>query len=191
MGGIGSSPGKRKVHLLAEDYPVIKVDRLQRSGALVAGAVTTLQWPDLVVTIRAEHTRILISLEGSSETLVQFEHQPSTGGGDYPLFNCPACSRVVRHLYIKAGRLGCRKCFRLEYASRHLHRSNPVVHQIIRLRAKLGAELAPFGSLPPRPRRYPQHCRYDRIVEQIRVEEAKVLARFGQTMAAVARRHRT
>jgi hypothetical protein len=186
MGGIGSG-AERKPRLLVEQHHALDVYDLYRRGALVAGAVTALQWPDLVVRIRGEIGRIFIAVNGGVEVLVQIGREPANYGGDRPSFRCPVCDRRCLHLFLM-DRIACRTCAGLDYASRH---RDTMVHQVIRLRRQLGAEdLNPFGSLPPRPR-YPANRTYDRLVARIQAAEARVFARFGQTVAAIARRHRS
>jgi hypothetical protein len=71
------------------------------------------------------------------------------------------------HVYLR--QLACRRCSRLDYSSRHLHRSVPGLNRLRYLRRKLGLELRPFAPIPPRPS---SHTRYNRIVAEIRALEA-------------------
>src|SRR5215813_15432770 len=63
-----------------------------------------------------------------------------------PWFECPLCGRRCRHVYL-LDPIACRRCHRLDYASRHLYRQTPAVHRVARLRRKLGADLRPFAPL--------------------------------------------
>ena len=67
-----------------------------------------------------------------------------------PWFECPACGRRCKHLYLDA--LACRVCCRLDYASRHLHRQVPGVHRVMRWRRMIGIDPHPFAAIPKRPR---------------------------------------
>src|SRR5215831_1151129 len=81
-------------------------------------------------------------------------------------FECPVCARRCRHLYLR--QLACRRCSRLDYSSRHLHRSVPGYGRLLYLRRKLGLELRPFAPIPPRPS---SHVRYHRLVAEIHALE--------------------
>jgi hypothetical protein len=92
--------------------------------------------------------------------------EPMAGVGR-PWFECPRCRVRCRHLYLR--QLACRRCSRLDYASRHLHRSVPGLNRLLYLRRKLGLDPKPFSPIPPRPR---HHTRYRRIADEIRALEA-------------------
>src|SRR5262249_61087961 len=62
-----------------------------------------------------------------------------------PWFECPACGRRCKHLYLDA--LACRVCCRLDYASRHLHRQGPAVHRVLRWRRMIGSDPHPVAAL--------------------------------------------
>lgn len=81
-------------------------------------------------------------------------------------FQCVGCGRRVRHIYLDEVR--CRVCLRLDYCSRHLHRSTPSVHRIMRWRRQLGIDPHPFAPIAKRKR---HHLRYHRIVARILIEE--------------------
>jgi hypothetical protein len=73
-------------------------------------------------------------------------------GSERPWFECPICSQRCRHVYLR-DRIACRRCLKLDYASRHLRRQTPGVGRVERLRRKLGGcELKPFAPLPPQRR---------------------------------------
>jgi hypothetical protein len=175
--------------LFLENHPAIGVYDLYRRGALVHGAVTVLQWPQLTVRVRADHGRLFIAVDGGLEEMVLLEHLPCFHGGDRPLLLCPACSRRVWNLHARNGRLGCRLCLGLSYARRHVHRWCPALYRVRRLRARLGAEPVPFAPLPPR-RWFQHHRTYDGLIRRLEAEEAKVLARFAQTITELAHLHR-
>jgi hypothetical protein len=95
-----------------------------------------------------------------------------------PWFECPCCHGRCRHLYLR--QMACRRCSRLDYSSRHLHRQTPAVHRIARLR-RIGASLVPFSPIPPKPR---YTTRY-RVVAQIRALEASLLGHLRGDICAV------
>jgi hypothetical protein len=172
--------------------PRLNVHQLHQAGALVAGAVSRWRWPHPVapldVRARCDGGRLLLSLDGGAEVSVVIAREPGTLGNDYPVFECPGCGVRRWNLHVKDGRLACRLCHRLRYASRHANRWSPALRRAAKLRRRLGAELAPFGSLPPRPRRYPSFLVYDRLVAQLAVYEGKAQAAFGDMLAAIERR---
>jgi hypothetical protein len=100
-------------------------------------------------------------------------------------FRCPNCSQRCRHLYLPE--LACRKCCKLDYASRHTHRSVPGLHRIRWLRRLIGVDERPFTLLPRRQR---HHLRYNRLVEEIRVLEAKLVGHLGEINRTLERRVR-
>jgi len=101
-----------------------------------------------------------------------------------PWFECQ-CGRRCKHLYPDA--LACRTCCGLDYASRHLHRSVPGVHRVMRWRRQLGIDPHPFAAIPKRPR---HHTRFHRIVAQIRDEESKLVGHLGGVTRDLERRAR-
>jgi hypothetical protein len=102
-----------------------------------------------------------------------------------PWFECASCGRRCRHIFLDE--LACRKCLRLDYASRHLHRQTPGVHQVERLRRKIGADPHPFAPLPKRP---DHHVRFHRIVARIRMEETGLVEHLGGIVHDLRRRIR-
>ena len=83
-------------------------------------------------------------------------------------FACPACRRRCRHVYLPE--LACRRCASLDYACRHLHRTVPGFHRVMRLRRKLGADPHPFSPLPAR--RQGRSCAYhEQLVAMIHAAE--------------------
>ena len=100
-----------------------------------------------------------------------------------PWFECPICQRRCRHLYLC--QLACRRCCRLDYSSRHLHRSVPGFGRILYRRRKIGVGLRPFSPIPPRPRR---NTRYWRTVAQIRAIEARLVGHLKTDINEVLER---
>jgi hypothetical protein len=85
-----------------------------------------------------------------------------------PWFECPLCGRRCRHVYL-LDPIACRRCHRLDYASRHLYRQTPAVHRVARLRRKLGANPRPFAPVPARPTG--RKAYHERPVAKIHAEE--------------------
>jgi hypothetical protein len=100
-------------------------------------------------------------------------------------FECPACHRRCKHIYLD--KLACRICCHLDYASRHLHRSVPGVHRIMRWRRMIGIDPHPFAPIPKRQR---HHTRFHRIVARIRFEESKLVEHLGGVIRDLERRAR-
>jgi hypothetical protein len=120
---------------------------------------------------------------GNPILVVWDEHMP---GASRPWFECPLCGRRCRHVYL-LDPIACRRCHRLDYASRHLYRQTPAVHRVARLRRKLGADQAPFASLPPRP---PGRSKayHDRLVAKIQAEEQALVEHLGTITRDLERR---
>ena len=145
------------------------VHRLAASGDLPRGAAS-----------------VVVAIGGSTQTL-RIAHVPCVLGSDFALWRCE-CGQRRRHLYFVKGRFVCRGCGNVAYASRHVN-WGPAFRQVTELRKRLGADPRPFTPLPPRPKRYPQHARYDRLVARIAAAEALALSTLGKlTLAADVRR---
>ena len=112
---------------LVENRLRLDAFKLNRIGAFAEGAVTRLKWGDHGGCLLARHTPNIL-VNGNS-ILVTWDEQARAW------FECPACGRRCKHLYLDA--LACRICCRLDYASRHLHRSVPGVHRVMRWRRKI------------------------------------------------------
>ena len=85
-------------------------------------------------------------------------------------FACPRCARGCRILYRDPEFVvACRLCCKLEYSSRHLYRSLPSLHRVIRLRRQLGIDPRPFTAIPKPKQRL--ELRWRRVVARILVEE--------------------
>src|SRR5262249_43787989 len=88
-----------------------------------------------------------------------------------------------KHIYLDA--IACRICCRLDYASRHLHRSVPGVHRVMRWWRMIGVDPHPFAAIPKRPR---HHTRFHRIVARIRATESKLVGHLGGITRDLERR---
>jgi hypothetical protein len=102
-----------------------------------------------------------------------------------PWFEYPVCRRRVKHIYFDV--VACRICCRLDYASRHLHRSLPGVHRTMRWRRQIGVDLHPFAPLPTRPK---HHTRFHHIAALIVAEENKLIDHLGGVVHDLRRRAR-
>jgi hypothetical protein len=112
-------------------------------------------------------------------------------GVDRPWWSCPLCSARCRFVYLSGGTIACRRCLRLDYASRHLRRQTPGVGRVERLRRKLGdCEARPFAPLPVRVRRGRSRAYHDALVARIHDEEAALLAHLGSIVHDLKRRIR-
>src|SRR5262249_2630118 len=163
--------------LLVEANRRLDAWHLLQCGALVEGETTQLQGylvgrqtPDILV----DGTRVTVTWD-----------EPMAGVGR-PWFECPACGRRCRYVSLR-GVAACRTCHRLDYASRHLHRSVPGVHRVMRWRRIIGVDPHPFAAIPKRPRR---HTRFHRIVARIRAEESKLVGHLSGIAHDLERRAR-
>jgi hypothetical protein len=112
-------------------------------------------------------------------------------GVDRPWFVCPAgCGQRVRFLYLR-DRIACRRCYRLDYSSRHLRRQTPGVGRVERLRRKLGhCEPKPFAPLPARIRRGRSRAYHDALVAAILDQEQALLGHLQTVTRDLERRIR-
>jgi hypothetical protein len=83
--------------------------------------------------------------------------------------------------------LACRVCCRLDYACRHLYRTVPNLHRVMRLRRLIGVDQRPFTPLPKRPR---HHIRFHRIAAEIRTLEHGLVGHLGGINRDLERRAR-
>ena len=161
---------------LVENRLRLDAFKLNRLGAFVEGAVTRLAWGENTYQLARHTPNILVN---GNSILVTWDEQAR------PWFECPACGRRCKHLYLDA--IACRICCRLDYASRHLHRQVPGVHRVMRWRRMIGIDPHPFAAIPKRPR---HHTRFHRIVARIRVEESKLVGHLGGVTRDLERRAR-
>jgi hypothetical protein len=151
-------PGDR----IVEANPRLDIWMLLQCGALTEGTTTALRWGEKGSQLLRRAPNIFVD---GNPILVVWD-EPMSGVGRC-WFECPRCSQRCRHIYVR--QLACRRCSRLDYSSRHLHRSVPGLNRLRYLRGKLGLELRPFAPIPPRPS---SHTRYHRIVAEIHALEA-------------------
>ena len=161
---------------LIENRACLDVFWLNRIGAFTEGTITELRWGKKPYQLARQTPDILVN---GNRVPIAWDVQGR------PWFVCPGCGQHRQHLYLDE--LLCRRCAGLDYISRHLHRSTPGVHQVVRLRRKIGADQRPFAPLPERPE---HHVRFHRIVARIRNEEAGLVEHLGSIVHDLDRRIR-
>ena len=103
------------------------------------------------------------------------------------VFICPDCQNARYKLFEVASRWACYRCHGLTHASRHVHRTIPNYHRLMRLRRKIGADPRLFTPIEPRSSR---QRRYWRIVAEIRRLEAGLVQHARRDVCDVLeRRH--
>jgi hypothetical protein len=168
--------------LIVEANPRLDAFWLNRIGALVRGTTTELQWGHGGGCLLAHG--VDIELEGVRIPLIWDEPMEDV---ERPWFACPVCGRRCRHVYLR-GVIACRRCCRLDYAVRHLHRQVPALARVARLRRRLGdCGLRPFAPLPAR-RRGRSRARHDQLVAMILDEEAKLIGHLQTVTRDLERR---
>ena len=166
---------------IVEANPRLDVWMLLQCGGLAEGATTRLQWGEKGCQLARQTPDIWI--DGARVPVVWDE--PMAGAGR-PWFECPACGRRCRYVYLRDV-IACRTCHRLDYASRHLHRTVAGLHRIRRLRRKIGVDQRPFAPLPRRQR---HHLHYHRIVAEITRLERGLVNYLGSINRDLDRRIR-
>jgi hypothetical protein len=160
-------------HELVESHAFLDINALYQCGGLVPGTETRLQWAEggPVGSLRATHGQIFLT--GSFNQVLPFDWvEVLNGRYERPRWRCPSCQGGAYHLHEKAGVFLCRRCCRYDWRSRHRQRSCPAFARIRRLRKRLNADPNPLAPLPPRPRWRMSRVYYDRLVAQLRCEEA-------------------
>jgi len=163
---------------LIENRPRLDATMLNRSGVLVDGAVTELRSGDGGYRLETHSPNLWVN---GDRVLVVWTDWA------LPWFECPRCHRRCRHIFLDE--LACRKCLRLDYASRHLYRQTPAVHRVARLRRKLGADPHPFAPLPEC-RHAPSRAYYERLVAKVHAEEQALVEHLGTIVHDLRRRIR-
>jgi hypothetical protein len=161
---------------LVENRARLDAFRLNRIGAFVEGAVTELRRGDRGYRLARHTPNILVN--GNPVTVLWDEQAR-------PWFECPACHRRCKHIYFDG--LACRICCRLDYASRHLHRSVPGVHRVMRWRRQIGIDPHPFAPIPKRKH---HHKHYYRTVAKILAKERALLGHLRTVTRDLERRAR-
>ena len=169
---------------LVENWPRLDVWMLLQCGGLAENATTQLQWGEKGCLVARRTPDIWI--DGTRVPVTWDEPMPGVGR---PWFECPACGRRCRHVYLRET-IACRRCHRLQPAVRVLRRQMPGVGRVERLRRKLGGcDVRPFAPLPAR-RRGRSRAYHDKLVALIFAEEAKLISHLGRVVHDLDRRIR-
>src|SRR5215813_4792034 len=184
VGCFGRLDGYHSSHfpldLVVEANPRVDSLMLLQCGGLIEGATTRLQWGEKGCQLASRAPDIWI--DGTRVPVTWDEPLPGVGR---PWFECPMCGRRCRHVYLR-DTIACRRCHKLEHASRHRRRQTPGVGRVERLRRKLGGcDVRPFAPLPP-PRRGRGRAYDEKLVEKIRDEEAKLVSHLGSVVQDLA-----
>ena len=176
MGGPGSG---RYWHYDSKEttdcYRVLDIRRINRDDLLTPGKSFRLNWKFggqilASVDIRTGFHRLILSYRhcrSGEEWIdkcypVDIDWTPCNFGGWRPWFCCPHCYGRVVKLYIGSSGLGCRKCYRMTYASTR----TDAVTRVWRKQEKLEAKLIDDGDQYQKPKG--MHWRtFNRIVDQI------------------------
>jgi hypothetical protein len=133
----------------------------------------------------------VLSYCSPSYTEVALRWRPCRFGGSRPFLVCPRCLRSSLVLYVWGGRLLCRVCARVAYASQRHHRQQRLLRASLKLRVRLGQEPSHrpptlLDPIPERPCGMWQRT-YDRLVERLVTVENAILglanSRLGWLMA--------
>lgn len=163
MGGLGS--GRPPQNRLSNSYKQVTVRKLQQTGALEPGQVTSWQWTERgqVVTfagITAENTglQVLYSWWSVSEDWVcsnwflRLDKTNCNYGGSRPWLLCPTpgCQRRMYILYGDRD-IACRTCRHLSYPSQRVAPPDRFIYRSQKLRLRLGGTADTTLPFPPKP----------------------------------------
>jgi len=148
MGGYGSGRRCYGAKATTDEYLVLDIRRLNRSGSLAAGVSFTATWlrnkEELSASIRGQPAgeQVILAYRYNEEHLeypVQLDWTACNLGGSRPWFLCPVmgCGRRVAVLY--GGPLfACRSCYQLAYPvqrenafSRAVRRANKIRNRLL------------------------------------------------------------
>lgn len=106
------------------------------------------------------------------------------------LWRC-GCGRSAVHIYLPpdGSPAACRRCCKLDYASRRTNRDMPEAARIVKLRQRIGADLRSFSELPPRPK-WKRRVPWVRALRAIAEQEAALAARVTGLADDLERRAR-
>jgi hypothetical protein len=176
--GLGGDPLdlRRPPDRLVETYLVVDVFQLYRLGSLSPGASAVLEIGPVPCRVATDAAGNL-TLDGQPIRLVPHPALPLRA------FECPGCERDCYRLY-RVERWLCRRCAKLDYSSRHRHRSVPGLHRARWLRQRIGAGPL-FSRIESKPLQPHRHWRLaceireieERLIEHLRVDVGDVLER--------------
>jgi hypothetical protein len=161
------------------EHSCVDVFVLRREGLLVVGASAWLETKHGGSRLEAREVG-KIFIDGEPVVLGSHPIWPWAS-----VFLCPQCQQTRQKLFRVAGRWACYRCHGLTHASRHVHRTIPGWHRLMRLRRKIGADPVPFTPIAPRP---VSHRKYWRIVREIRALEAGLVGHVREDVADVLQR---
>jgi hypothetical protein len=104
------------------------------------------------------------------------------------LWRC-SCGRLALHVYFPSdgSPAACRRCCKLDYASRRTNRDLPEVQRIQRLRQRMAADVRPYAALPPRPK-WKRRAPWLRTLQAIAEQEDRLARRFAGMVNDLQRR---
>jgi hypothetical protein len=165
---------------LVENNPRCDVHELARQGLLVVGTRATVGDGE-----ERGGYRLAIPEPG----ILEIDSQPLRLGWHRALplrtFVCPTCNRDCYRLHRVSERWACRKCHRLDYSSRHRHRSIPGFNRAIYLRRRLGVDPQPFAPIAPQPLR---RRRWWKLLLELRAIDGRLVEHLRQDVRAVLER---
>jgi hypothetical protein len=190
MGAFGLLNGWHD-HLVASDqlveaHPMLDVHLLEREGLLVAGTEAQIgDLGDRRPTLEAGKAR---AGESAGQPI---NYRVLPGGGQIELdsqfvsvswhralklrvFICGICGRDCYKLY-RVGTWACRRCHRLDYASRHRSRTIPGLIKLRYLRRRIAAPAELFSPLPAKPKPRMSAIEHLRLSRQIRQLEQALI----------------
>lgn len=190
MGGRGSGRWYRwDKQLYLDEAIALDVRKWARQGLLVPGNQFSWQW---LYNEEPRHS-IQISVNAGSVMLryrhrahadmdwqavdepVQLDWTDCTYGGRRVWFICPACSRRVAKLFCTTPHFVCRHCADRPYASRNEGRTDRLIRQTRKLRAKIGGPMDLTEQIGEWHRPKGMHrATFDRNARQVRQVEARL-----------------
>jgi hypothetical protein len=185
FGLLGHPPQDDLVPLdrMVEAHLVADVHQLAREGLLTVGTEARIEGgPGHGACRLAVHEPGILELDGQPIRLVPHCALPMHS------FVCPGCGRDCYRLHRAAGIWRCRTCHRLDYASRHRHRSIPGFNRAIYLRRRLahyGVSAELFSLIAPRPL---SHRRFWRLALELRQLEERLLRHLREDVRIVLQR---
>jgi hypothetical protein len=162
---------------LVETYPVLDVHQLYRAGALTEGTETRIE-------IGGKGSQLAFcrgrNLEIDGQRIPILPHPVAVVA-----FACPLEGRPCYRLYCVDGVWGSRKAHKLDWSSRHKHRTIRGLARLAWLRRRAGVSPVPFSDLPQKGR---QWRRYWRLALEIRALEARLVGHLRDDVVAVVKR---
>lgn len=148
MGGFGSGRSSWSNRASTSNYYKVDIRRWLRDGLLITGNFgwqwtnprTRKQNASISVSVENEKVRLTYTLKNGNVAVdcpVRFLLTPSHVGKHRPWFICPCCHRHAVILYL-GNTPACRRCYRLSYPSQRETPDSRAMHQIDKIRERLG-----------------------------------------------------